>query len=41
MIKTIAKQNFRDMSMPRIDKENKAIEVKEYEDEVILTKIEK
>ena len=60
MIKTITKQQFRDMSMPKIDKENKSIEakmelspvnkgtingniysieVKEYEDEVILTKI--
>ena len=60
MIKTITKQHFRDMSIPTIDKENKAIEakmelfpvnkgkinnsiysikVKEYEDEVILTKI--
>lgn len=60
MTKTITKQQFRDMSIPTIDKENKAveakmelfpvnkgkingniynIEVKEYEDEVILTKI--
>ena len=60
MVKTITKQQFRDMSIPTIDKENKAIEakmelfpidkgtingniysieVKEYEDEVILTKI--
>ena len=60
MTKTITKQQFREMSMPKIDKENKAIEakmelfpvnkgkingntysieVKEYEDEVILTKI--
>ena len=62
MIKTITKQQFREMSIPTIDKGNKAIEakmelfpvnkgtingniysieVKEYEDEVILTKIEK
>ena len=28
MTKTITKQQFREMSMPKIDKENKAIEAK-------------